>query len=164
MHTTTSSPVAAECPFCGGPALCEIAEVWSSREFQLDTCCHDMHAAATELLNDEPKGAAAWMSGLLEQVLPGQSRVRRLAEEGGSLRLDFQLELEPVTLREVREFVGAHHRHCKAPRGWRFGAAVVNGRGPLRELVGVVSVGRPVARMLDQTRIVEVNRLCIDRS
>lgn len=150
------------CPFCGETARCEIAEVWSSREFLLDTCCEAVHDDAVAFLNDDPAGAAAWIGGLLEQVLPGMSRVRRLAEDGCGLLLDFQLEVEPVCLREVCAFVNEHHRHCKAPRGWRFGAAIFNGRGPLRQRIGVVSVGRPVARMLDQQRIVEVNRLCID--
>ena len=46
------------------------------------------------------------------------------------------LALTPITLREAKAFVGRHHRHNKAPRGWLFGVA-------LRELSGgdVVGVG-----------------------
>ncbi len=71
--------------------------------------------------------------------------------------LDFNLEVVDVSLATAKAFVANHHRHCKAPVGWRFGAGIRNGS----ELIGVIMVGRPVARMLDATRVVEVTRLCI---
>ena len=29
----------------------------------------------------------------------------------------------PITLKQAREFVAAHHRHNKPPVGWKFGLA-----------------------------------------
>ena len=65
----------------------------------------------------------------------------------------------PMTLREARAYVTAHHRHHRAPQGGLFaiGAATLSG-----ELVGVVIVGRPVARMLDNDYTAEVTRLATD--
>lgn len=69
-----------------------------------------------------------------------------------------KLELVPITLKQAKEFVGAHHRHNKPPVGWKFGVGVKqNG-----VLVGVVTAGRPVARMLDDGYTLEVNRTCTD--
>lgn len=44
--------------------------------------------------------------------------------------------------------------------GWKFGGGIRNGS----ELIGVVTVGRPVARAYDARKyIIEVNRLCVRR-
>ena len=64
----------------------------------------------------------------------------------------------PITLREARAFVAAHHRHNKPPRGWKFGVGLMAGE----RLVGVATVGRPVARHLDNGLTIEVNRTCTD--
>lgn len=69
------------------------------------------------------------------------------------------LRLVPVTLRQARAFVAAHHRHHKPPAGWRFGVGITDGDGVL---VGVAMAGRPVARHLDDGVTVEVNRTCTD--
>jgi hypothetical protein len=145
------------CWHCRSPALAGVLEVWG-HEFMLDACCVGMYDEIVDFLNDEPKGAAAWVGVQLEGLLPGNPHLRRIADSGASLVLDFNLQLVDVTFAEMKSFVAAHHRHCKPPRGWRFGKGVANGD----TLVGVVSVGRPVARALDQKRIVEVNRLCVD--
>jgi L-amino acid N-acyltransferase YncA len=65
----------------------------------------------------------------------------------------------PITLREARAFVAAHHRHHRAPRGCRF----VVGLEETDEsrIVGVAVVGRPSARHLDDGRTAEVVRLCV---
>lgn len=68
------------------------------------------------------------------------------------------LEAQPVTLREAAEFINTLHRHHVAPRGWKFGIAANDGE----KVVGVVTVGRPVARALDDGWTAEVNRLCTD--
>ena len=52
--------------------------------------------------------------------------------------------------------VDRHHRHHKAPQGWKFGVAVFNGR----VRVGVATVGRPVSRVLDDGDRLEVTRVC----
>jgi hypothetical protein len=62
----------------------------------------------------------------------------------------------PITLRQAQAFVQANHRHHKPPRGSKFAVgAALNG-----ELVGVVVVGRPNARTLDDGQTCEVTRTC----
>lgn len=69
---------------------------------------------------------------------------------------DDRLRLVPITLRQARAFISAHHRHNVAPVGWKFGVGVqLNG-----ELVAVGTAGRPVARMLDDGHTLEVTRCC----
>lgn len=66
------------------------------------------------------------------------------------------IRLVPTTLREANAFVNAHHRHHKPTTGHKFSIGCkVEGR-----LVGVVIVGRPVSRYLDDGLTLEVNRLC----
>jgi hypothetical protein len=50
----------------------------------------------------------------------------------------------PITLREARAFVAAHHRH-HAPQGGLFALGAAEGE----RVVGVAIVGRPVARALE---------------
>jgi hypothetical protein len=162
LQGSLDSPPAQECLFCGEPEVAEVFEVFGPREFMLETCCIGMHEAVTEFLNEDPKAAGRWLGRLglneLMRGAPGYSGgVRRVIESCGQLILDWNLEVAPVDWATVKAFVHDHHRHCKRPAGWRFGAGVMNGS----DLLGVVVVGRPVARMLDQKRIVEVNRLCI---
>ncbi len=67
----------------------------------------------------------------------------------------------PMTLREARAFVNERHRHHQAPQGGLFAIGALKGT----DVVGVVIVGRPVARMIavdDYTA--EVTRLCTDGS
>ena len=64
----------------------------------------------------------------------------------------------PLTLQAANEFVAAHHRHHKPVVGHKFsiGATLDD------TLVGAVIVGRPVSRMRDDGRTLEVTRLCTD--
>lgn len=68
------------------------------------------------------------------------------------------LELQPIAFGEACEFVRQYHRHHQPPQGWKFGVAVNDGA----KVVGVVMVGRPVARHLDNGWTLEVIRLCTD--
>jgi len=68
------------------------------------------------------------------------------------------LSLQPVTYAEACEFIRRHHRHHHPPQGWKFGIAVNDGE----KIVGVVTVGRPVARRLDDGWTLEVTRCCTD--
>jgi hypothetical protein len=68
------------------------------------------------------------------------------------------LSLQPITYAEACAFIKAHHRHHLPPVGWKFGIAVNDGE----KVVGVVTVGRPVARHLDNGLTLEVNRCCTD--
>ena len=64
----------------------------------------------------------------------------------------------PLSLKEASEYVDALHRHHKpvVRDKYRVGAEI-NGK-----LVGVVQVGRPVSRYLDDGKTLEVVRLCSD--
>lgn len=68
------------------------------------------------------------------------------------------LELQPITLKEAQRFVAEHHRHHKPPRGHKFSIAVNDGE----KVVGVIIIGRPVARRFDNGWTAEVTRCCTD--
>ena len=68
------------------------------------------------------------------------------------------LEIVPTTLAEANEFVARHHRHRGRVTGHLFSIAVARDG----EVCGVVIVGRPVARCLDDTLTVEVTRVATD--
>ena len=68
------------------------------------------------------------------------------------------LEAIPLELRQANDFVASLHRHHDPVHRDKFRVgAMLNGK-----LVGVVQVGRPVARMLDDGKTIEVVRLCTD--
>jgi len=68
------------------------------------------------------------------------------------------LQIQPITYTEACEFIRLHHSHHLPPQGWKFGVAVNDGE----RIVGVVTVGRPVARRLDDGWTLEVTRCCTD--
>jgi hypothetical protein len=68
------------------------------------------------------------------------------------------LELQPITFEEACAFIEKHHSHHPPPQGWKFGIAVNDGEG----VVGVITVGRPVSRALDDGWTLEVTRCCTD--
>jgi len=68
------------------------------------------------------------------------------------------LNLQPITYKEACEFIKRHHSHHLPPQGWKFGVAVNDGK----KVVGVITVGRPVARNLDDGWVLEVTRCCTD--
>lgn len=67
------------------------------------------------------------------------------------------VELRPITRDEAHAFIRVNHRHHGSPLGelWRHAAHDDAGN-----LVGVATVGRPVARALDDGLTVEVTRMC----
>jgi len=69
-----------------------------------------------------------------------------------------QLELQPIRFSEAREFILQNHSHHLPPQGWLFGIGVNNGK----EIVGIITVGRPVARALDDGWTAEATRCCTD--
>lgn len=71
---------------------------------------------------------------------------------------DPRLSLVPVTQKEAFAFVERLHRHHNPPRGSKFQLAAAQDG----EIVGVVLVGRPVARHADDGWTLEVNRCCTD--
>lgn len=70
-----------------------------------------------------------------------------------------RLVVVPLELAEAQAFTREHHRHHKPPKRCRFsiGAADESGR-----VVGVVMVGRPVSRHLQDGWTCEVLRLATD--
>ena len=66
------------------------------------------------------------------------------------------IELQPITFAEACEFIRQHHRHHPPPAGHKFSIAVNDGE----KIVGVITVGRPVARLLDNGWTAEVTRCC----
>lgn len=68
------------------------------------------------------------------------------------------MEIVPVSLKEAQAFIEKHHRHHKAPAGYKFAIGCQVGG----VLVGVSVVGRPISRHMDDGRTLEVTRLCTD--
>lgn len=67
-----------------------------------------------------------------------------------------RLAVRSISLAEAQAFVTRHHAHALAPVSWKFGCGIDDRLG----LVGVVMVGRPVARGLDDGQTLEITRLC----
>lgn len=70
-----------------------------------------------------------------------------------------RLHVVPITLRDARAYVNAHHRHLRAPAGAKLAIGVREDRERLR---GVAILGRPVARRLDNGSAIEVTRVATD--
>ena len=66
-------------------------------------------------------------------------------------------ELCPITLKAAREFVSNYHRHNDAPQGHKFSIGLMDGN----RLIGVVIVGRPLARRKDDGYTAEITRCCV---
>lgn len=67
-----------------------------------------------------------------------------------------KLTLEPISFDDATAYVREHHRHHTPPQGHKFSIAAYAGE----EMVGVIIVGRPVARRRDDGMTLEVTRLC----
>ena len=80
------------------------------------------------------------------------------AEGQGAFGDTEMLTLVPVSFKDAQVFVDKHHRHHAAPQGHKYSIAVSNGE----KVVGVVIVGRPVARGFDDGWTLEVTRNCTD--
>lgn len=70
------------------------------------------------------------------------------------------LGLQPITFSEACNFIKEFHSHHLPPVGWKFGIAINDGE----KVVGVITVGRPVARNNDDGYTAEVTRCCTDRT
>lgn len=68
------------------------------------------------------------------------------------------LQLQPISYAEACDFIKLHHRHHLPPQGWKFGIGI-NCAGVV---VGVITVGRPVARHYDDGWTLEVTRCATD--
>lgn len=165
------------CMFCGElDEQVTLVELWlEDRAFTIDTCCE----ASYGLWLDE-MGAWSrrqWQAFIGEGAGVDVRAVGTSEADGPNMVLDYGLELagsttakdkrtrsargefvREVTRDEAREFVRRFHRHSpKPPAGWRWGHAVWNGD----DLIAIAMVGRPVARMTDPAKVVEVSRICV---
>jgi len=68
------------------------------------------------------------------------------------------LQIQPITFDECSIFIKRYHRHHIPPQGWKFGIAVNDGE----KVVGVITVGRPVARAFNDGWTLEITRCCTD--
>ena len=68
------------------------------------------------------------------------------------------LRAVPLSFKDAADFVRRYHRHHTPPAGHKFSIGAARDG----ELVGVVIVGRPVARRRDDGMTLEVTRLCTD--
>lgn len=68
-----------------------------------------------------------------------------------------RLQPVPITQEEARIFIRRHHRHHLPPIGDIFRVALACEGN----IVGVATVGRPVARMLDDGWTAELSRCCV---
>ena len=147
------------CPYCGGEEEFELFEVWDSREFMISTCCEQSEEEARWGLAEDPEWARAALRRAGIEEICGET-LRRVTDDGlGALILDWQFHLDRIDFRDARRFIDRHHAHLSAPTGWRFGQGLWNGP----DMIGVVTVGQPLARAFDRHRVVEVTRLCVRR-
>ncbi len=68
-----------------------------------------------------------------------------------------EMIIVPVTQAAAKDFVTKYHRHHKAPLGSIFQIGLQEND----KLIGVIMVGRPVARGLCDGKTLEVNRTCV---
>ena len=68
------------------------------------------------------------------------------------------LEIVPISMTEANAFVEANHRHHGRVQGHKFSLGLADGD----RIAGVVMVGRPVSRHLDDGVTLEVTRCCTD--
>jgi antitoxin (DNA-binding transcriptional repressor) of toxin-antitoxin stability system len=66
------------------------------------------------------------------------------------------MKIVPVELKEANAFIDSLHRHHKPVQGHRFSIGVEKDG----TLVGVATIGRPVARLTPAKEVLEVTRLC----
>ena len=70
-----------------------------------------------------------------------------------------ELIIRPISLKDANNYVEANHRHHRKATGHKFSLAVYDKENNLH---GVAIVGRPLSRMLDDGKTLEVLRLCTD--
>ena len=67
-------------------------------------------------------------------------------------------KLVPLELKDANSFILKHHRHIDGIQGHRFSIGCIY----KEKLVGVAIAGRPISRYYDQSKVIEVTRLCTD--
>ena len=67
------------------------------------------------------------------------------------------MDIIPITIRSANVFVTDFHRHNKRVTGAKFAIGLTENS----ELIGVAIAGRPVARLLDNGKTIEILRVCV---
>ncbi len=67
-----------------------------------------------------------------------------------------KLKLSPIVFADACAYIENYHRHHKKPQGHKYSISAIQDD----KIVGVVMVGRPVARGLQDGKTLEVTRLC----
>ena len=79
--------------------------------------------------------------------------------DGERISIRTNLEVMPLSFRDAKRYVAQYHRHCAAPHGHKFSIGLCEPNGTL---VGVVISSIPKARVLNDGRTLEINRVCCD--
>jgi hypothetical protein len=66
-------------------------------------------------------------------------------------------KIRPIAFKNAKIFVDEHHRHNVSPQGHKFSIGLFEGES----LIGVIIVGRPIARHNDDGLTAEVTRCCV---
>jgi len=151
------------CFWCDDEHRVDVLEVYpEERTFTLDCCCEGAEAdARAELTEADPRELGRWLqaqTGIACRQIVDDVEAAGAYGNGG-ISIDFGLTLEPIGRTEAQAWIKKHHRHNEAPSCSRFNLAIRNGR----ELVAVMMVGNPVARLTCQKHPdwLEVNRVCV---
>ena len=67
-------------------------------------------------------------------------------------------KIVPLELKDANSFILKHHRHIDGIQGHRFSIGCTY----REKLVGIAVVGRPISMHYDQSKIIEITRLCTD--
>lgn len=67
------------------------------------------------------------------------------------------MNIVPISIADANRFVAGFHRHNKKVTGAKFAIGLTE-EG---ELIGVAIAGRPLARLLDNGRVIEILRVCV---
>ena len=69
-----------------------------------------------------------------------------------------EFNFKPMTVKDANLFISLYHRHNKPVK---LGGLYAIGLEKDGELIGVAIAGRPVARLLDNKKTLEINRVCV---
>ena len=169
-------PDDAPCPGCGAPWYDVLSiDGWREgreAEFHVNATCCDIIGGAIGSgyhLDWERLIADTKIGKFVGEEFGGRQVYHEDEDSlwGGSVcSLDFGLTVEKWTpdcelrQKDIKDFISSNHRHNAAPVQWKWAHLIWNGP----DLIAVVWTGRPVARRIDHSTTVEVNRLCIDHS
>ena len=173
-----------DCPFCGDLWLNMVQIDYTPQsgrgiEFDLlNTCCEEFCTELERSIHDP------WLNEGWEYLMESTNFRRALGEPLGlrqiylrrdplvdtPAQMDFGLVVKRwykgcgLNQKDIKDFLRTNHRHNAPPVQWKFCHLIFNGKPSKASWVGVVWTGRPVARQIDHSTTLEVNRLCLDHN